>query len=308
MKTNIYIFTFLLTITTFSFGQIITTKVADKADETDISQYDSLKNYIGTKVNKYIGQELYLNLLTESLSKYGYEGFLIDYKSDEKSKSNIYKCCDGNRSKYTDLKGKYFRVLEVLPDNKGSNNRYYFLKLMEKDSKDILYYKYDSQYSSNFPFIVVGYYEKMRNNVIGKTYILRTLDEIYDVRTGKKINFTNGTEWKCVDFTIEDKYYRLVHIFENSLGERIKSGGNKGRVTFWEKETAENYRSKFGDQNWELIVNGKVSIGMTKDMCELSWGKPDKINETITSEITSEQWVFADNTLYFDNGILTAIQ
>ena len=47
---------------------------------------------------------------------------------------------------------------------------------------------------------------------------------------------------------------------------------------------------------------------MSKEMCELSWGKPKSINETITSGKKSEQWVYSDNYLYFDNGIVTAIQ
>jgi hypothetical protein len=47
---------------------------------------------------------------------------------------------------------------------------------------------------------------------------------------------------------------------------------------------------------------------MTKEMCKLSWGEPEKINETITAGQKSEQWVYSDNYLYFDNGKLRAIQ
>ncbi|MFX9016039.1 hypothetical protein ABTN29_20430 [Acinetobacter baumannii] len=31
------------------------------------------------------------------------------------------------------------------------------------------------------------------------------------------------------------------------------------------------------------ILEGKVKIGMTKEMCLLAWGEPKKINETITA-------------------------
>lgn len=46
---------------------------------------------------------------------------------------------------------------------------------------------------------------------------------------------------------------------------------------------SETYHKKFGVEIFNLILKGKVKIGMTKEMCELSWGKPKSINETITS-------------------------
>jgi hypothetical protein len=53
-----------------------------------------------------------------------------------------------------------------------------------------------------------------------------------------------------------------------------------------------------------------VSIGMTKEeVLTEGWGRPIDINRTITANGTSEQWVYDDNKyLYFENGILTAIQ
>ena len=41
-----------------------------------------------------------------------------------------------------------------------------------------------------------------------------------------------------------------------------------------------------------LIFNGDFQIGMTKEMCRLSWGEPKDINRTITKYSTSEQWVY----------------
>ena len=37
-------------------------------------------------------------------------------------------------------------------------------------------------------------------------------------------------------------------------------------------------------------------------------GGPQKINETITAGKKTEQWVYEDNYLYFDNDKLTVIQ
>lgn len=53
-----------------------------------------------------------------------------------------------------------------------------------------------------------------------------------------------------------------------------------------------------------------VRIGMTQQqVLDSNWGRPNKINKTVTKYGTHEQWVYGGNNyLYFDNGILTSIQ
>lgn len=66
---------------------------------------------------------------------------------------------------------------------------------------------------------------------------------------------------------------------------------------------------KYGIVNGEAILNHKVKIGWTKSMCIASWGKPYDINRTTTTYGSSEQYVYSlKKYLYFENGILTAIQ
>lgn len=51
-------------------------------------------------------------------------------------------------------------------------------------------------------------------------------------------------------------------------------------------------------------------IGMMQDeVINSTWGKPEDINRTITEYGTSEQWVYSiDRYIYFDDGVVTAIQ
>jgi hypothetical protein len=53
-----------------------------------------------------------------------------------------------------------------------------------------------------------------------------------------------------------------------------------------------------------------VRIGMTAvEVLASSWGRPSDINRTTTRYGTREQWVYGSrNYLYFEDGILTAIQ
>jgi len=317
--------TILLTVLTaaITFGQITTMKVTSPTKSVDNAPYDSLVNFVGENPSKYIGQELYLTGLSESLRKYGYEGFFKDYKKDRPvNKPNVYQCCDGNNSKYDALNGKYFKVLDVINHPKAKENESlygskFYLKLEEKESNDIVYYKYSSNYRYLFPFIVVGYFEKAKTKYIGLEYVLRGRNwvegtpEMYDIQNGQSIDFSAGTTWKCVDFTIEEEYYQLSLIVENSKGEQLALSVDnilKGVYFAFPKVDSDKYRQEFGDENWDLILNGKTKIGMTKEMCTLSWGKPKSINKTTTSGKTSDQWVYEDNYLYFDNSILTAIQ
>ena len=66
---------------------------------------------------------------------------------------------------------------------------------------------------------------------------------------------------------------------------------------------------KYGASTADIILQGKIRIGMTKNMCRESWGEPDDINKTTTTYGTNEQWVYGYSYVYFDeNGKITAIQ
>lgn len=60
------------------------------------------------------------------------------------------------------------------------------------------------------------------------------------------------------------------------------------------------------------IQNGQISIGMTREMAEASWGEPRDINRTVTANMVREQWVYGFTSnrryLYFRNGILDTFQ
>ncbi len=47
---------------------------------------------------------------------------------------------------------------------------------------------------------------------------------------------------------------------------------------------------------------------MTEDQAKLSWGKPKKVNRTVLSGKATEQWVYPGGYLYFEKGVLVAIQ
>jgi hypothetical protein len=305
-------------------AQITSTKVATKKSYTiENNSYDSTLNFLGKDVNSYIGQMLYLTGKSEVLRQYGYEGFILDYTEDIiGNEKNVYKCCDNYNSKYTELNGKYFRVLDVIKHPNAEQDDYlygsvHFLKLEEKDSKDIVYFEYDSKYKHSFPFIVVGFFEKQKKLLINQEFVFTdrilkvSSGEGLDIKTGAPISIKTGEKWKCKDLTVEERYYSLALVLENSLGEittvSYDATFDNRHFAYTIKES-DFYKEKFGSEIFELILQGKVKVGMTREMCILSLGEPKSKNETVTSGHTSEQWIYTNKYLFFDNGILTLMQ
>jgi len=82
-----------------------------------------------------------------------------------------------------------------------------------------------------------------------------------------------------------------------------------------EKETKQYFTNqkkrmivKYGKYWGKLVGEGKLEIGMTKQMCIDSWGEPESINRTSTRYGNHEQWVYTTIYVYFDNGKISAIQ
>ena len=63
----------------------------------------------------------------------------------------------------------------------------------------------------------------------------------------------------------------------------------------------------------DLILAGKVVVGMNTHMVFYAWGRPDTVNESPNSDGTKEEWVYRrtgekEQYLYFEDGILTEIK
>lgn len=320
MKSNFYLFIFFLLIGVELNAQISTTKINKKEELVKTVAYDSTLNYLGKEYHGYAGQTLYVKGKSESLRGYGYEGFYTEYNYTGYRNTSTYKP-GSNRifSEYYALADKYFEVNKIIKHPRADQSEYdrkkAFFELVEKESRDTIYFEYDSEYSMKFPFIVVGYFEKLKQKEIGKKIIFSTdyLQSSIDIESGDVISTVRSEVWEVIDLTVEEKYFNLSFIIKNPRGNKttvtattISEGIRPGII--YTIEEAEKYKKKFGETNFNLILDGKVKIGMTKEMCKLSWGDPKEINETITSASKSEQWVYADNYLYFKNGVLTTIQ
>lgn len=61
------------------------------------------------------------------------------------------------------------------------------------------------------------------------------------------------------------------------------------------------------------VLAGKIRLAMTAEMVREAWGRPTRINRTITAAGVREQWVYerlggGSGYVYVENGIVTGIQ
>ena len=75
-----------------------------------------------------------------------------------------------------------------------------------------------------------------------------------------------------------------------------------------EKKHKQDIINKYGSETGNLINNGRIAIGMTKDMCREAWGRPMNSYRTRTSNKQQEIWHYNYKTrVYFLNGKIVRI-
>ncbi len=67
-------------------------------------------------------------------------------------------------------------------------------------------------------------------------------------------------------------------------------------------------KQKFGEEIGAKVINHEYWIGMHSSQALVSLGLPQRINETRTTLVITQQWVYIDKYLYFDNDVLTSVQ
>jgi len=288
-----------------------TCSFAQKDIQQNISvKYDSLANFLGKNAEGYSGQELYLKGLDKKSRAYGYNGFIINHLKDDdvlNDEKNIYKPNENYNSRYEDLAGKYFHVLEVTRHPKSNINAeeyggIFYLKLQELSGGDVLYYKYTTDSEFTFPFIVRGFLEKQRQLLAGKEYVIsdNLLKMSRNILTGSALAFTTGETWKCIDVTMDNNTNELSLLLQNSQGIKTAISYSDFNITEGTKKVftaneAAALTKKYNSNNFRRILQNKIRTGMTKEMTRLAWGEPMEIKGTEKNE----QWIYPAGTLIF---------
>lgn len=323
---------FLLFFPFYSYAQINVSRSVEIEPELEVIPYDSTQNFLGENPYGYVGQQLYL---LGNEDERPYRGFILDYNKSESDFDNTYKPHGSSYynlssgSSYEDLMGKYFDVLDVIPHPRQSESSLYennfYLKLLELESADTVYFSYSGNYQSSFPFIVVGYFEKKQTQIIGNKYVLSsrfyTKDEARfsaiqvmrtDRGTGRELTFNTGEVWEVLELIIdEDDDFRLSYLLKNERGNTIAIPEFviEGAPQIYTLEQANSIKNEIGENVFNQILTRDVQIGWHKTLVQLALGPPRSINRTTTGNLVYEQHVYGDDRyLYFEDDILTSFQ
>ena len=93
-------------------------------------------------------------------------------------------------------------------------------------------------------------------------------------------------------------------------GEELRMAADEQMHKYEQEKRLRRARliEKYGDAFGNMIADRKVAIGMTEEMCRLSWGSPHDKYTTTTKWGVSSVWVYNYKTsLYFYNGELKQI-
>ena len=189
-----------------------------------------------------------------------------------------------------------------------------------------------------YPFIVKGFYEKeLKTYVEKKLFVYDNPNKYIDVNTGELISPQIGDIWYCKDiyyidipnYCVLEPYFFLTNgknEIKVELGKLLESGFitlKQLDILYknWliENETIKNKNTKqafnrqkncekyFGTDICNKLLNGKIEIGMTKEMILYTFGEPYRSYTIKTASDTKEIYSYGGTIIYFTNGIITTI-
>lgn len=167
--------------------------------------------------------------------------------------------------------------------------------------------------SSKIPLMSdINLIEKWHNKLIGMTLWTKSnlwYDKEGDRITGLKFEeiTVEGIIATTGDFPmmvkIRDKNGKVAYLSMNYTSD-LADSRNFSAVFFL--SDPKNKYPQISQENWNLIKQSKIGLGMTKEECRLSLGNPDEIESGHNTSHTLDVWQYTNGTyLIFSDGVLT---
>jgi hypothetical protein len=166
------------------------------------AHYDSSSDFVGAQYGQLLGEDIFL--IDPGMSD-SYFGFCPDrYFQCNYDEVYMASSADGYRTtpeKF--LKGRTFTVVDIGPCNYP---RHVILKLSDRATGEILYHRYSlDQHHLLSEFVVVGFYEKLKQRCIGKRFVAkREILGTFSRAPRDSVTIIPGEWWKCTDVVCVD--------------------------------------------------------------------------------------------------------
>lgn len=233
----------------------------------------------------------------------------------------------------------YEKLLETSSNMNTTITNGMLFKLEDKETKEIFYTVEFYQPS----FVITDYYTRLSTGLPKFTFVAKK-DFIGTTLPigGKEFFVDKGSEWKAEltllrksdmdlmgDYNESDSQDLLLMVVATRDTVKIISylDSKDYYETFWdlfdlkenveaEKQAKENEAKQrlarliklYGDSNAKNIIAGRVTIGMSKDMCQETWGTTLNRRSYTNESGTIDVWEYVGfGKLYFTNGKLSNI-
>jgi hypothetical protein len=248
---------------------------------------------------------------------YGYGGFFTRIPQNAGDSRAIYRRgADLNRfnTPYDALAFRYFTVVDIVHSGKGTEATYprerIFLKLLDRSNSELLYYEYEPRHEGHFPFVVQGWFHKLREQWSGRRVLVRRLDGIC---APEFLNaaISAGDTLTSAGFFVEDRTYTILGSFKRSDGQElyVDLALVDDPSYLLDVGAASRLREQFGDAMFEAVLRGQVKPSMAPAMVEAAIGKPSTVNRIVHAKGTMEEWVYPSGRIVFiENGMVSSVQ
>ncbi|UYW01760.1 hypothetical protein K5I29_02220 [Flavobacterium agricola] len=227
--------------------------------------------------------------------------------------------------KYKDVAGKVFEIIKI-EDRKESYFEDTYVILKQIDSSFVIEHKLsfktqnskedwnsDTWRNRGLPDVV---YAKEIDDFKTK-YLNKELYAKFPVgdkkfKKVKVVEIGAGSEKKPIRAVVKDEEGNTKQIDFYTCGTNVSSiDFINSTYDYMEKYLSiENPKNNYKgiDDNWELICESNIKIGFTEEELLLSWGKPDRINESENINGERKQYVYSNQYVYLKDGIVTSFQ
>lgn len=253
---------FMLLCSSTVFSQIKTLEVVEDKVTKPVPVYEATVNYLPKQNSEqYVGQVFYMPKSTDK------EGYLRGrfYVKNPKMKKKAPALI---QSKYfLDAMGKYYDVIGVEGVDRYGFNEYLLLK--DKEDGAVYYYKY-TELESAFPFVVVSYFEKTREAMIGDTLNFEGRDINAFCLGEKRMEPMEMAPFVCTDYVLDEtgKDWKEVLLLESdSVKLKIPMEraitDSKSDMAFNSYKREKKYSEKIRKYNEETNRQKKADIEKT---------------------------------------------
>jgi len=274
-------------------------------EDLNLISYDTNANY-AILPDQLIGQRLTLPVVTDATLERLYNGKrLYNYPDD----SRKYSFMEYPILKAKNLEGKTFIVKDIAFDFESLPNIY--LKLLLINSKDTVYYKYPTKKERHlFAFVIESFYKRIKQQYKDREFTVRGDKfplKVIDIRRKRPLTLQQGDIFHCLDVVVKEGKFQLL--MRNSKGRKFYMpedyalGDMLSFNRYLSTERIEKYRDTYPTY-YKAICQKELIKGMSMDMVEQSWGKPERSVKT-NFDGSNQQWFYMGNIyIIFKNNIL----